>query len=178
MFLYLKRSQRQTWLGGRRYVLAAHVQTEAEELRLIQTHAFSEKVAYIVSLDHVHELERRAEATYQLQKRFSVWKEEDVGKIAWANAKVVALALRANYARVSAFRVTISDLVAGVVVEAPNIEELLGTEASIQKSFDVLQRLVDHAAAFEQDNESVFAPDGRDDDHVAPPSTWPRFGQR
>jgi hypothetical protein len=81
-----------------------------------------------------------------------------MGKILWANAKVVALSLRAAHALHTAFRVTIHDLLDGTVVKCPNLAEILQTEASISKAFDALNRFIAHAATFEQDSEAVFAP--------------------
>ena len=178
MFLYLKRSQRPTWLGGRVYKLLAYIQADDNERRVVQAHRFSEKLAYIVPLDHVDDLDRRADAAWQRQKKMSILKQEDTGKILWENAKVVALSLRASYALHSAFRVTIDDLITGTVIESPNLTELLETESSITKSFDALKRLVEHASAFEQDSETVLEPDAEDHDQLAPPSAWPRYSRR
>lgn len=175
MFLYLKRSQRRTWFGGRTYKLTAYVEASDDERRFIGAHSFTEKLAYIVPLDHVADLDKRAEAAWQRQKKLSVFKQEDTGKILWENAKVVALSIRANCALRAAFRVSIGDLVGGGIVVEGALGEVLQVEASIGKAFDNLKRLVDHASTFEQDAESIFEPDQPEDQFVAPPSTWPRY---
>jgi hypothetical protein len=96
----------------------------------------------------------------------------------WENAKSLALSLRAAYALHTAFRVTIRDLLRGTVLECPNLEELVETETTIIKAFDALKRVVDHAHAFDQGQETVLAPDGDEADQLAPPSTWSRYGRR
>ncbi|HKZ96532.1 MAG TPA: hypothetical protein VJ045_06085 [Hyphomicrobiaceae bacterium] len=178
MFLRLQRSQRRSWLGARIYVLTAHIEAEPEDVRIINSHAFSGKHAYIVPLDHVAELEARAEAAYQRQKKLSVWKQDDQLPIMWENAKVVALAIRANLAVHSAFRITVDQLLAGTVAEGRDLAELLEVETAIIRSFDALKCLVDHARAFEHRREMVLAPDDDENDTLAPPSIWPRFSRR
>ena len=177
MFLYLKRSTRQDWLGRTVYKLVAHIEASDEERRVIEAHAFADKLAYSAPVDHVEELERRADAAWQRQKKFSIFKSEDTGKILWANAKIVALSVRASYALHSAFRVSIDDLIQGTVIEGALLE-VLETETAITKAFDALKHLVDHASAFEQDTETVLEPDDDKDDQLAPPSTWPRYSSR
>jgi len=176
MFLYLKRSQRPTWLGTTVYKLVAYIEATDEERRIIHAHDFAGHLAYIVPLDHVEDLERRADTAWQRQRKFSVFRREDTAQLLWQNAKVLTLAIRARYALHAAFRVTIGDLLAGTVIEG-DMAEVLETEASISKAFDALKRLIDHAAAFEQDSETVLEPDD-DDDSLSPPSTWPRYSRR
>ena len=176
MFLYLKRSQRWTWFGARRYILTAHIEATDDERRIIQVHAFSQRLAYIVDLTHAEDLHRRGEAAYQSQKKFSVLNPDHASKIAWANTKAIALWVRAAYALNTAFRVSIDDLVRGTVIEG-SFTEVLQTEASIIKTFDALKPLVAHAVSFEQDSETVFEPDGEPADQLAPPSTWPRYSR-
>lgn len=177
MFLYLKRSQRTSWLGARIYKLTAHIDANPEERRIIHAHGFAEKLAYIVPLHHVEDLERRAEAAYQRQKQLSVFRQEDAGKIVWENTKSVALAIRASVALASAFKVTISELLLGTVIEGTRLNEVLETEASIIKTFDALKRLCDEAFAFEIASEAVLEPDPDPADQLTPPSTWPRFSR-
>jgi len=176
MFLYFKRSQRSTWFGARLYTLTAHIQATDAERRIIEAHGFLERLAYLDPLDHVENLERRAEAAWQAQKKLSVFNSKDVPRIYWENAKVVALSIRAYYAFRSTFKVSVGDLLAGTIIESPNLSELVQTEASITKAFDPLQRLLAHALTFEQASETVLEPDDVED-QLPPPSTWPRYSR-
>jgi hypothetical protein len=174
MYLYLKRATRPNWLGQMIYQLIAYLETTDEERRIIRAHSLADKVAYCVDLSHVDACERRADAAWERQKKLSVFKQDDVSKIFWENAKVVALSLRASYALHSAFKLSIDDLLKGTVIEG-TLEEVLGVESALIKSFDLLKRLTDQASAFDQKTETLLEPDGDAEDHLAPPATWRRY---
>lgn len=177
MFLYLKRSQRHVWFGRRIYKLSAHIEASPEQRRVIASHRFAAKLAFVEPLDHVEALERRAEAAYQHQARLSILRQENHATIVWDNLKVIALTICAAYARHTAFRVSIDDLLRGVDLEGP-FNQVLETEANILKAFDALKQLVEHAMAFEQHRETVLQHDDRPRDQLAPPSTWPRHARQ
>lgn len=171
MYLRLQRSLRRSWLGAPIYVLAAHIEVDADDARLIAGHGFAPDRIWTAPI--AAELEARADAAFDEQKKLSFFRHEDTPGIVWANVKGIALLIRAR----TAFHVTLADLIAGTVIEAPELAEIVAIANAATEAFDGLQAAVNAARSFEDGHEAVFIPEDGDDG-LAPPATWPQHMRR
>jgi hypothetical protein len=172
MLLHLQRSQRATWFS-RVYVLTATLEVDDNERRIIAEHGFGHQRIYTAPA--ADELAQRAEAAYQQQRKLSVWRQDQTPKILWHNLRAVTLAIRAH----TTFNLRVDDLlVDGAVIQSHDLPELLRAEVALVQATDILKNLVDRAATFEAERETVLMPGDDDEEKLAPPATWPDFTRR
>lgn len=160
-------------LFRRRYRLDIVLDVSREERRRIAHHALARQRVYTEPL--AFELEREADALYQAQRKLSIFREKDQGRIAWTNLGSVIQRIRS----VLAFNVKVRDLLRGTTITCPTIGDLVAIETAITQAFDALANSLDHAAAFETGRELILAPEAEEQHHArTPPADWPRHARR
>ena len=163
MLLHLSRS-RSPWL--RRYRLSVKLEASPQELRAISDHRLD---AHEIFADPFRDrLVERADAARARAAALGWWIDTDakLAKLYLETARSLVLGIRARLA----FRLTVGNLVRGVVVENGDLAAIVVIERALIACVDTLDAAVNAALSFEHQSEDVLAP-GTEDDTV-PPSRW------
>lgn len=166
MLLHIARSTSRSIFLSRTYRLSARLETSPDELAAVRHHRLDR---YEIFADpYRDDLIARAEAA---KKRgdavgWLVDTPQAVGTIWLELAREMTLLVRARMT----FRITLGDLVSGVVVTNPSLNAIRSIEQVLIDSVDAIASTVADALAFQHQQEDVLAPGHPDP--TTPPSDW------
>jgi len=173
MRLWLQKTARSGWLGfGRVYVLRVALSCTEAEYALIDRHQLYGDDLWLSSsaLDYLN----TAQQAFDRARNCSVlslqgWQSR------WShNSNGIAMARASDREA----QVSVGDLVAGAVLEAESINELMEAERGIRAGFQVLALRLSELENFELGEEKLIEADDPRGDGGAPPGTWIQMGGR
>jgi hypothetical protein len=170
MQLHLSRTEVRRFGLFRCYRLEARLDDTPEKIAALQRHRI---VLCELFGDPAREAHyRRAQAEHEAAAKVSHWVDspEAMLKSVWQEWAHSSRAM-ALYARTMlAFRITVGDLVAGVVIEHKHLALILEVEHHLIASIDALQAFLAAGLDYQHGREDAYVP-GRDDPGT-PPAHW------